>query len=145
MANDYGFLISMKATLNPPSQDASHPAAAVVSRFVGPNRLAQQQRAAVAFRMTESEAEKYGLGDRWRAAMKRRLEIASRKASVKAQLADVIGKLLAHAEAERLSQREMTRKAGLSWGTFRRCRDGRADPAIWFPKIQTALKRLTPS
>jgi hypothetical protein len=51
--------------------------------------------------------------------------------------------LLALAESERISQREMTRKAGLSWGSFRRCRDGQADPVIWLPRVHAAIKKVT--
>lgn len=104
--------------------------------------MAQPFRPTVAFRLTESQAEKYGLGDRWRAALKRRQEIAARKASIQNQLQGAVLRLLAHAEAEQISQREMTRKAGLSWGSFRRCRDGKADPIIWLPKLEAAAARL---
>lgn len=117
--------------------------AAVVTREIGPRPVAQRLRATVAFRLSESEAEKYGLGDRWRNAMKRRQEIADRKADFQTQMQGAVLKLLAHAESERISQREMTRKAGLSWGSFRRCRDGKADPVIWLPRVQAAINKVT--
>jgi hypothetical protein len=118
------------------------PACAVLTREIGPRPVAQPFRATVAFRLTESEAEKYGLGDRWRTAMKRRREIAARKATYQTQMQGAVLRLLAIAESERISQREMTRKAGLSWGSFRRCRDGQADPVIWLPRLHAAASKL---
>jgi hypothetical protein len=129
----------LKAHVSKPKKRAS----AVVTRKIGPKPVAHQFRATVAFRLTESEAEKYGLGDRWRAAMKRRREIATRKASFQTQMQGAVLQLLALAESERISQREMTRKAGLSWGSFRRCRDGQADPVIWLPRVHAAIKKVT--
>ncbi|NOS68658.1 MAG: hypothetical protein HOP33_01840 [Verrucomicrobia bacterium] len=114
----------------------------IVSGKIGPRALAQQQRATVAFQLTQSEAEKHGLGVRWQKAMNRRLGIATRKASAKDQLRGEIVKLVNHAEVEHISQREMTRKAGLSWGSFRRCRDGLADPIAWLPRVQSAVDKI---
>jgi adenylosuccinate lyase len=93
--------------------------------------------------MSESEAEKYGLGDRWRAAFKRRQEIIARKSVARVELAGAIAELLKYAEAEQISQRKMAREAGLSWGTYLRCRDGLADPVIWLPRIQAAVHQIT--
>lgn len=92
--------------------------------------------------MTESQADKAGLGDHWRAAMKKRLERQARKLSAKEQLMAAAKQILDVANAEDWSQREASRRAGLSWGAFRRCRDGRNDPVTWLPKIQAALNKV---
>lgn len=90
-----------------------------------------------------------GVGDHWRKAdarwRKRQAARAARE-SVKTELVNrmksQIEQILQIAQSEDWSQREAARKAELSWGAFRRCHDGRADPAIWLPKVQEALNKV---
>lgn len=77
--------------------------------------------------------------------MKKRLDRQARKLSAKEELMAAAKQILDVANAEDWSQREASRRAGLSWGAFRRCRDGQSDPVTWLPKVQAALDRVLKS
>lgn len=54
-----------------------------------------------------------------------------------------VSQLLARAEMEEWSGRELARRAGIPETTLRRLRSGQVDPLAWLPKIKPALARLT--
>lgn len=56
-----------------------------------------------------------------------------------------VNALLSRARTEAWSQRELSRRAGIPFRTWRRVRDGQVDALAWLPKLQPALARLTPS
>lgn len=55
------------------------------------------------------------------------------------ELKTSVTRLLTHAQTEQLSQRQIAKRAGLTWGTWLRIRDGLADPVAWLPKLRAAL------
>ena len=127
------------------AQAAPRTVAAVVGRQIGPRAVAQPSGARVRLSITKSEARKAGVLDRWQAAHERHEQKAQRRATAAVELHLSVLKLLQHAEAQEWSQRELARRAGLSWGAFRRCRDGQIDPTTWLPKLHAALSKLNPS
>ena len=107
--------------------------------------MAQPSVARVTFRLTESEAAKFGLLGRWQAAFKRRKERELRKAQTQTLLAACVHQLLAKAQREEWSQRQLAGKIAIPETTFRRIRAQRVDPFVWLPKLEAALKLLNPS
>jgi len=97
------------------------------------------------FRMTESEAAKCGLLDRWEAAMKRRQEREEKKRRIQKLLDKAITQLLEKARAEEWSQRQLAAKIAIPETTFRRIRDRRVNPLAWLAKIEAALSKLKAS
>jgi hypothetical protein len=62
--------------------------------------------------------------------------------SVSKELKTSVNQLLTHAETLRLSQRKLAARIGLTFRTWRRIRDGHANPLTWLPTIRTALESL---
>jgi phosphoglycolate phosphatase-like HAD superfamily hydrolase len=122
--------------MNPPS--APTPLA------TAPKAVAQPLRARVTFRLAESEAAKYGLLDRWQAAMHRRQQREAKKREAQARLNQSIGRLLELAGAEQWSQRQLAAQIAIPETSFRRIRDEKVNPLAWLPKVETALARLHP-
>lgn len=107
-----------------------------------PKAVAQPQRAVVAFRFTESEAAKYGLLARWQSARQRRQRRDEKRRQAQDRLSSSISRLIAKAEAEQWSQRQLAAKIGVPETTFRRIRDQKVHPLTWLPRIEAALARL---
>ena len=108
-----------------------------------PNAVAQTGEPLVAFRLTQSEAAKHGLLERWQAAMKRRAKRTQKKQTAFLRLNESLVKLLARAETEEWSQRKLAEKIGIPETTFRRIRANQVNPFVWLPKIESAAFRLT--
>jgi hypothetical protein len=50
--------------------------------------------------------------------------------------------MIARANGEGWSQRELARRSGLSWGGWRRILSGTADLSLWMPRLREAANRL---
>lgn len=98
--------------------------------------------APVRLSLTRLEAEKHGLLDRYEMVLARRREKAARKLDAATALQAVINQAKQFAAEQDLSHRKLLAQAGLSWGSWKRCESGQADPVIWLPKIQSALDRV---
>jgi len=119
------------------------PPSATNTPATAPKPVAQPQRARVTFRLTEPEAAKCGLLDRWRTAMVRRQHRAARKQHAQAQLAEAVSGLVARATAEHWSQRQLAAKMLIPETTFRRIRNQQVDPLLWLPKVAAAVAKLS--
>lgn len=119
-----------------------HTPAAPKIAATGPNALAQPSARKVRLYFTESEAAQFGFLDRWLAVLVRRERRALKSANMKQEFAALFSRLLAHAGRKEWSQRRLAKEIGLSWGGFRRCRDGTAEARRWLPKLQAAIARL---
>lgn len=115
----------------------------------GSDRLGPAPTRIVRLSLTESQAEKMGIGEHWRKAdarwQKRQAARSARETAVSdavALLRSSAGQILEIAQKEDWSLREAARKSGLSWGAFRRCLDGENNPFVWLPKVQAALDRV---
>lgn len=120
-----------------------NPASAVMARRTAHDACAQPSRRSVRLSITESQAAKIGLSARWQAAWDRKLRRDSQKAIVSHRLQDALNQLDAIAESEEWSQRKLAAKVGLPESTLRKIKSGRADSAIWLPRIQAAASKLT--
>lgn len=118
------------------------PASALVTLATAPNAVARPSGARVALKITESEAARCGLLDRWQAAMQRRRKREQKIKQVLALLNGFISRLLAKAKTEEWSQRELAAKIGIPETTFRRIRGHAVNPLVWLPKIEAAAARL---
>lgn len=121
-------------TKNPPS--------AVLTPATAQSAIARPSALTVTFRLTESEAEKYGLGNRWRAAMKKREKRQSKKQVAFLTLNATLLRLLDHAQVEQWSRRKLAAKIGIPETTLRWIQRGQADPLVWSAKLQAALDKL---
>jgi hypothetical protein len=133
----------MKRSLNHPQQTARGPLSAVVSRGIGPNAPGRASGDTARLSITESQAAKIGILDRWQAAHRRNQLRAQKKTAAATELNRAVQTLLQHAESEQWSQRRMAREVGLSWGGWLRCRDGKANPIKWLPRILSAVNRVS--
>ena len=108
------------------------------------SRLENQPPAlTVSLPLTEAQADKIGLGDRWRTAAKKITTRQRSRADSKARLEAAIATLLQRAAREEWSQRELARKVQIPWTCFLRCRNGSVNPANWLPRIEAAAAKLT--
>ena len=123
--------------MNPPS--------AVITPATAPKAMARPSASRVTFRFTESQAAKFGLADRWRAAVQRRQLRDARKQAAAAQLQTAVAGLLAIADAQQWSQRQLTARIGIPQTSFRRIRRNQVDPLLWLEKLSAALVRINPS
>jgi hypothetical protein len=114
----------------------------VLALATAPNAVEQPQRATVAFRLTASEAAKYGLSDRWQAAINRRQLRAQKRKAAAEQLNALAARLVTKAQAEEWSERKFAAKTGIPATTFRRIRAGQVDPFKWLPALRAAAARL---
>ncbi len=103
---------------------------------------AQPSQARVRLALTESEAAKIGLLDRWIAARKRKTKRDARKVGVSMKLQAVLDQLETIARTEHWSQRKLAAKAGLPESTLRKIKRGQTDPRDYLPKLQSAVARL---
>lgn len=92
----------------------------------------------------ESEANKIGLGDRWRIAARKIDSRLLRKAAAQAQLQTMVAQLLQRAEREKWSERELLVRIVIQRGTFYRLRHQQINPLKWLPKLKAAAARLAP-
>jgi ribosome-binding protein aMBF1 (putative translation factor) len=118
---------------------------AVLPLPTAPKPVAQPKRTKVTFRLDELECEKYGLENRYRAAMKRREHRAARKLGAEAALSESISRLVERAQSEHWSQRELAGKVGIPETTFRRIRNHQVNALVWEPKLKAVLDRLNPA
>lgn len=126
------------------SQDAPGAASAVMSRKNARGVVAQPSRRSVRLCITESEAAKIGILDRWQAAWQRKAGRAAQKQAVSNRLQNVLKQLSELAQVEKWSQRKLAAKIGLPESTLRDLRKGQsAEPAAMIPKLESALARLT--
>lgn len=126
--------------VNPPS--VRNLTSAPMTLKIGPRRMAQPPERRVRLSLTESEAEKCGLGDRWRTANRKWNAKVSQTTQAQVRLQAGISTLQKIGKAERWSQRKLAAQAGLSWGAYRRCRDGQCNSMTWWPRIQAAINKL---
>jgi DNA-binding XRE family transcriptional regulator len=113
----------------------------------GATAYAPHPGARVAFLLTESEAAKCGLLERWQAAVWRREQRKQKQKQAKRvaflTLNENISRLLTKADQEEWSQRKLAGLIGIAPRTFRRIRSNQVNPFIWLPKIESAAFRLT--
>lgn len=121
------------------------PNSAPVSCEIAPKPVAQPSRSLVAFRLTESQAAKLGLRDRWLAAVKKREMRADKKRQAIDRLTEMVSRLLDRAQEEHWSQRQLAARIQIPETTFRRIRNGNVIAEEWLPKIEAALARLNMS
>ena len=128
----------------------SRPSASLISSASpslksAPRPMERQQSAPVLLTITQSEAAKAGLLTRYKAVLLRRQERRKREASAGDDLQRLISTLIEFAEANGLSRRALLKRAGLSWGSWTRIRDGKVNAVAWLPKLRLAMGRLKPS
>jgi hypothetical protein len=106
--------------------------------------MAQPSDAIVSLPLTESQAAKIGLRDRWLLARKKILSRQRNKLDANARLQAAIEKLLRHAQIQpkEWSQRKLAKTVGLTWTSWRRCRSGKVNARHWLPKVEAALAKL---
>lgn len=121
------------------------PASATLTQENGSDPMNQPSEALVSLPITESQAAKIGLLERWQVARKKVVTRLQRKQDAEVRLKSVVEGLLERAEAERWSQRSLARRSGLSWSGWLRCRNSAVNARTWLPKLEAALKRLKPS
>jgi ribosome-binding protein aMBF1 (putative translation factor) len=121
------------------------PASALLTRVTAANALPRPLEARARLAITESEAAKIGILDRWRAAMDRRQERQAKKITTTTHLNDCLADLLRKAQAEGWSQRQLALKIEIPDRTFRRIRKQQIDASVWLPKLTAALERLNRS
>jgi hypothetical protein len=92
--------------------------------------------------ITESEAAKLGILDRWQAAQLRQAKRALKQAWLAGEFQRSVEALLQRAATEEWSQRKLAMRAGLSFRSWRRIRDRNVNPAAWLPKLRAALEGL---
>lgn len=118
------------------------PPSAPITPATAPKAVAQPLGARVTFRLTGSEAAKFGLLDRWRAAVERRRQREAQKRAALVQFAETVSSLLAKAAAAQWSQRQLAAKIGIPETTFRRIKNQKVKPLVWLPKVEAALASL---
>lgn len=68
----------------------------------------------------------------------------ARRRHAASELERSVSQLLARAEIEEWSGRELARRVGIPERSLRRVRAGHVDPLAWLPRIKPALTRLAP-
>lgn len=92
--------------------------------------------------LTEAEAEKAGLLDRFNAVLRRREARARRNETIEQRLHALLAEMENLAEHRDWSCNQLLTKTGLSWGTWLRLKKGQADARHWLPRLRAALERL---
>lgn len=118
---------TVSATLHPPT---------------APNALERSPERKVAFRLTAADAEKLGLGDRFRATIARRLQKRDAWLQATAEMQALTGGMCSEAEALEISHTKMLIWAELAWGSWRRCVTAQANPVVWLPIIRAAAEKF---
>lgn len=122
------------------------PTSAFITRKNAREAVAQPSRRSLRLCVTESEAAKIGILDRWQAAWQRKASRAAQKQAVARQLQDALMNLSALASAKDWSQRKLAAKISLPESTLRDLRNGRSsNPAAMIHKLESAFVRLTNS
>ena len=101
---------------------------------------AQPSRERVRLFLTESEAAKAGLLDRWKAARKRKLARESRKVTISTQFQRTLDQLEAIAQSNHWSHRKLAAKIGLPESTLRKLKRERL--TYYLPRLESAAARL---
>lgn len=117
-------------------------AQAMMFHASAPNALAHPLGPRVRLAISESEAVKIGMLDRWRAALRRRERRQRKKAAAAADLQRSVAELLQRAQAQGWSQRKLAAKADIARTTFRRVLNLQVNPKAWLPKVRAAVSRL---
>jgi hypothetical protein len=63
----------------------------------------------------------------------------------KTRIQSAIDRLAGWARQEELTDWQLARRAGLSWGTWRRLREGKVKHHDWLPVLEAAIARLIQS
>lgn len=101
--------------------------------------------ASVRLSFTRSEAEKYGLLDRFEAALAKQMKRNSKKRDAAERIRAEVERAKVFAAERRISHRRLLSQAGISWGSWKRIERGQVNARVWLPKIQAALDRVIQS
>jgi AraC-like DNA-binding protein len=94
--------------------------------------------------LTLPQAAKIGLADQWHAVLYRRERRARRETEALVELQAIVARLLAHAEKQDWSLRQLAAKLAIPERSLRRARDRQLNPRRWLPILRAAEARLTP-
>ncbi|HEY3762682.1 MAG TPA: hypothetical protein VGN23_13125 [Verrucomicrobiae bacterium] len=80
----------------------------------------------------------------WQAAWKKTADRRAKKLELMDRLRGAVSCLLDHAawQPEPWSQRPLSKKIGIAWATWLRCRNGKVNARTWLPKLEAAIVRL---